>query len=182
MPATAACRILAHMGRSDRVLRRLALAGTVAVALLASGVVSWQTAAATTRVDRGDRRFDVLVQHRPEPFGGAGGRLQPPDGKPRISAARAFSIAGGQRQQGGGKPSVRLATLTDPDFPEPEALGRDPRLHPVAVRVLVWVVVVPDVPVVEFGPNPGPAPNYACPTYTPVDATGGRPLGTWQHC
>jgi hypothetical protein len=75
---------------------------------------------------------------------------------------------------------VRLATFTDADFREPEALGRDGRLGPVAVRALVWLVVVPDVPVVELGPASGP--SYACPTYTPVDATGGKPLGSWQHC
>jgi len=170
------------MGRSGRLARRLTLAGIVAVAILAGSVVTWRTAAATTRVlDRGDRRFDVLVQRRTEPFGGAGGQLQPPDGKPRLTAAQAFSIARGRRQQGGGKPSVRLATFTDPDFQEPEVVGLGRRLlRPVAVRVLVWVVVVPDVPAVEFGPNPGPP--RACPTYTPVDATRGRPLGIWQYC
>jgi hypothetical protein len=153
----------------------------VAVAVLAGGVLAWRSAAATAAVlDRGDGRFDVLVQRRPEPFGDTGGRLLPPDGKPRRTAAQAFSIARGQGWQGGGKPSVRLATFTDPDFREPEALGLGHRVPPAAVRVLVWVVVVPDVPVVEFGPSPGPL--HACPTYTPVDATSGRPLGIWQHC
>jgi hypothetical protein len=171
------------MGRSDRPLRRLALAGTVAVAVLAGGVESWQTAAATTRVlDHGDRRFDVLVQRRTESLDDAGGQLGPPADQPRLSAARAFSIARGQRQPGGGKPSVRLATFSDPDFPEPEAVGLGHRLHPVAVRVLVWVVVVPDVPVVDYGPNPDPPGSHTCPTYTPVDATAGKALGTWQHC
>jgi hypothetical protein len=51
------------------------------------------------------------------------------------------------------------------------------------VRALVWVVVVPDVPEVGFGPDVGvrgePA---ACPTWTPVDALTGRPLGVWQFC
>jgi hypothetical protein len=168
------------MGPPGRLARRLALAGLVAAAL-AAGVVAWRAAAATTRVlDRGDRRFDVLVQRRPEPLDTAGGWLRPPEGTPRLTAAQAFSIAGGQRQRGGGKPSVRLATFTDPDFREPEALGRDRRSGPVALLALVWVVVVPDVPQVGFGPSPGPP--HACPTYTPVDATSGRPLGIWHHC
>jgi hypothetical protein len=48
---------------------------------------------------------------------------------------------------------------------------------------LVWVVVVPDVPVVEVGPDFGPRRHgYSCPTYTPVDAGTGEPLGTWQYC
>jgi hypothetical protein len=170
------------MGHPGRPVRRPALAGIVAVALVAGGVGSWRAAAATTRVlDRDDGRFDVLVQRRPEPLDTAGGRLGPPDGTPRLTAAQAFAAAGGQRRHGGGKPSVRLATFTDPDFPEPETLDRDRRLRSVAVRALVWVVVVPDVPVVEFGPGSGP-PNDACPSYTPVDATTGRPFGTWQHC
>ena len=64
--------------------------------------------------------------------------------------------------------------------------------------MLVWVVVVPDVPV-EYGPGGGPdfrpdaGPNAgpdagpggrtaACPTRTPVDALTGQPLGIWQEC
>ena len=59
------------------------------------------------------------------------------------------------------------------------------------LRALVWVVVVPDVPVVEHGPDFGPdtgpdagpgGQTAACPTRTPVDALTGQPLGTWQEC
>jgi hypothetical protein len=161
---------------------RLAVAGTVAVALLAGGIVSRGTAFSTTRVlNRSDSRFDVLVQRRTESFGKAGGRLGPPSGSAHLTAAEAFSIARGKRQPHGHKPSVRLATFTDPDFPEPDLADPNHRLHPVAVRALVWLVVVPDVPVVDFGPNP-PYPSRACPTYTPVDAATGKPFGVWHHC
>jgi hypothetical protein len=44
-------------------------------------------------------------------------------------------------------------------------------------------VVVPDVPAMEFGPDLGPERSqFTCPSYTPVDATTGEPLGTWQNC
>jgi hypothetical protein len=169
--------------RSARgLVLRLAVAGTVALALLAGGILSWRAASATTRVlDRSDSRFDMLVQRRTESFGNAGGQLGPPTGRPHLTAAEAFSIARGDRQPHSRKPSVRLATFTDPDFPEPDPADPNHRLHPVAVRALVWLVVVPDVPVVEFGPNP-PYPSRACPTYTPVDAATGKPFGVWHHC
>jgi hypothetical protein len=42
---------------------------------------------------------------------------------------------------------------------------------------------VPDVPVVEFGPDFGVRGEpVACPTWTPVDALTGQPLGVWQFC
>jgi hypothetical protein len=86
-----------------------------------------------------------------------------------------------ERQPHGAKPSVRLATFTDPDFPTPVGPGH--RLVPRPLRVLVWLVVVPDVPVVEFGPAAGPGGRTAaCPTRTPVDALTGKPLGIWQEC
>ena len=184
------------MDHSRRHGRRLALAGAAAVVLLVGGVSVWPAAwsvpglrsAATTRiVDRSDPRFDVLVQHRPEALGTAGEQLTRPDGEPRLTAAQAFSIAHGGRQPHGGKPSVRLATFTDADFPTPVGAGH--RLVPRVKRALVWVVVVPDVPVVAFGalfgPDSGPnsdprGPQSTCPTYTPVDALTGEPLGIWQ--
>jgi hypothetical protein len=62
------------MGHSGRPIRRLALAEIVAVAVLAVGLVTGRSASATTRLlDRSDSRFDVLVQHRPEPLDTAGG-------------------------------------------------------------------------------------------------------------
>jgi hypothetical protein len=161
---------------------------------VASGLERARSAlGATTRiVDRSDPRFDVLVQHRPEALGTAGGQLTRPDGEPRLTAAQAFSIVYGERQPHGGKPhggkpSVRLATFTDADFPTPVGAGH--RLVPRAKRALVWVVVVPDVPVVVFGPDFGPnsrpdsgarGPQPTCPIYTPVDALTGQPLGIWQ--
>jgi hypothetical protein len=36
---------------------------------------------------------------------------------------------------------------------------------------------------VELGPDFGPRGRpAACPTWTPVDALTGQPLGTWQFC
>jgi hypothetical protein len=184
------------MDRSRRHGRPLALAGTVAIVLLALGILVWPGArsmpsalfnASTRVVDRSDPRFDVIVQHHPEALGTAGGHLTGPDGQPRLTAAQAFAIAHGQRQPHGGKPSVRLAIFTDADFPTPVGAGH--RLVPRAKRALVWVVVVPDVPVVEYGPDFGPnsrpdsgarGPQPTCPTYTPVDALTGEPLGIWQ--
>jgi hypothetical protein len=165
---------------------RLVVAAAIVVAVaLVGGLVSWQAAAAPTRVvDRSDARFDVLVQHRNGRLGGTGAELMPPDGQPRLSAAQAWSAAGAHRQPNGRKPSVRLATFVDSDFPVPAGPGR--RLVPVVKRALVWVVVVPDVPMVDFGLRVGlenpPARRGACPTYTPVDATTGEQLGTWHHC
>jgi hypothetical protein len=191
-------RILPRMNRLRRRGRPLALAGTVTVVLLALGLLAWPGArsmrsvlfnASTRVVDRTDPRFDVLVQHRPEALGDANERLTRPDGQPQLTAAQAFSIAHGERQPHGDKPSVRLATFTDPDFPTP--VGPDHKLVSRAKRALVWVVVMPDVPSVEFGPEFGPdfgpqsgpqGPQHVCPTYTPVDATTGEPLGIWQHC
>jgi hypothetical protein len=161
------------------------LAVAVAVAL-GVGLVFWRAASATTRVlDRGDVRFDVLAQRWTEHLGTAGAELRPPDGQPRLSPAQAWSAAGAHRQPNGRKPSVRLATFVDPEFPVPAGPGR--RLVPVARRALVWVVVVPDTPVVEFGPDVGKEerlarPAQRCPTYTPVDAVAGKPLGTWHDC
>jgi hypothetical protein len=165
---------------------RLVVAAAIVVAVaLGGGLVSWRGAAATTRVvDRSDARFDVLVQRRTEPLDGAGAELRPPDGQPRLTAAQAWSAAKAQRQPNGRKPSVRLATFVDPDFGVPAGPGR--RLVPVAKRALVWVVVVPDTPLVDFGLPIGledpPARQDACPTYTPVDAVTGQQLGTWHHC
>jgi hypothetical protein len=155
------------------------------VAVAIGGPVSWRAASATTRVlDRGDVRFHVLVQRRTERLGYAGAELRPPDGQPRLSPAQAWSAAGVHRQPNGRRPSVRLATFVDPDFPVPAGPGR--RLVPVAMRALVWVVVVPDTPVVVFGPDVGKedrlARRDACPTYTPVDAVSGEPLGMWHDC
>ena len=162
----------------------------MAVVLVIGGVTAswaaWKVAGrrvgATTQViDRGDERFDVLLQRRPEALDTAGGQLTRPEGNPRLIPAQAFSIAHGQRQPGGSKPSVRLATFSDADFPTP--VGVHSRLVPRAKRALVWVVVVPAVPAVKFGPDFGPKrQQFRCPSYTPVDATTGGPLGTWQHC
>jgi hypothetical protein len=186
------------MERSRRRARRLVLAGLLPAVVLTLGISTWSAARSrfgpfpgptTQVVDRSDRRFDVLVQRRTERLGWAGERLGPPDGRPRLSAARAFAVAGGERQPHGAKPSVRLATFTDPDFPTPVGPGH--RLVSRPLRVLVWVVVVPDVPVVEYGPEFGPdfkpdagpgGRTAACPTRTPVDALTGKPLGTWQEC
>jgi hypothetical protein len=161
---------------------RLALAGSLAVVLTVGGVVSWRTASAATRVlDRSDSRFDVLVQRRTERFVARfGARLEPPLQHPRLTAAQAFSIANGSRQPHGGKPSVRLTTFSDPEFPTPVGAGGKLRSRPV--RALVWLVVVPDVPVVYFGPDFGPrGPRRRCPTFFPVDAITGKPLGMWWH-
>jgi hypothetical protein len=177
------------MSGLSRAARPVVLAGMVAALTLVGGAASWRAASATTRVlDRGDVRFDVVMQRRTEglDYAGdyAGARIQLPAGQPRLSAAQVWSITGAQRQPQGRKPSVRLATFVDPDFGVPAGPGR--RLVPVAKRALVWVVVVPDVPVVAFGPDMGqkdrPARQDACPTYTPVDAMTGQPLGTWHHC
>jgi hypothetical protein len=175
---------------SHRLARRLVLAGTLVVVLIVGGITAswaaWKVAdrrlGATTHViDRSDERFDVLVQRRLEGLDTAGGQLTRPEGAPRLTPAQAFSIAHGQRQPDGSKPSVRLATFSDADFPTP--VGLDGRLVSRARRALVWVVVVPDVPAVEFGPDFGPKrQQFRCPSYTPVDAATGEPLGTWQHC
>jgi hypothetical protein len=162
---------------------RLALAGTVAAVLLAGGIVSWRAAYATTRVlDRNDSRFDVLVQRRTERFDSTGVRLERPRQRPRLTAAQAFSIANGRRQPQGGKPSVRLATFVDPDYPTP--VGAGGKLVSRAKRALAWVVVVPDVLFVEFGPDLGAPrhPRRRCPTYAPVDAMTGEPFIWWHHC
>jgi hypothetical protein len=159
--------------------------------VVVGGTVSSRAASATTSVlSRGDVRFDVLTQRRTEVFDDAGAKLEPPGEQPRLSAPQAWSIAeawsgsGARRAPKARKPSVRLATFVDPDFPVAAGPGR--RMVSVAKRALVWVVVVPDVPVVEFGPDVGQqdrsARQYVCPTYTPVDAMTGEPLGTWQHC
>ncbi len=173
------------MSRVGRAARPVVVAGMVAAVALVGGAASWRAASATTRVlGRGDVRFDVLVQRRAERLDFAGAKIEPSGGQPRLSAAQAWSIAGAHRAPQGHKPSVRLATFVDPDFPVPAGPGR--RLVPVAKRALVWVVVVPDVPVIEFGPDvrqeDRPARQEACPTYTPVDAMKGQPLGTWHHC
>ena len=165
---------------------RLVVAAAIVVAVaLGSGLVSWRAASATTHVmDRSDPRFDVLVQRRTERLDGAGAELQPPNGQPQLTAAQAWSAVGAHRQPNGRKPSVRLATFVDPDFPVPAGPSR--RLVSVAKRALVWVLVVPDVPLVDFGPDMGledrPARRPACLTYTPVDASTGEQLGTWHHC
>jgi type IV secretory pathway TrbD component len=165
---------------------RLVVAAAIVVAVaLGGGLVSWRAASATTRVmDRSDPRFDVLVQRRTERLGGAGAELQPPDGQPQLTAGQAWSAVGPHRQPNGRKPSVRLATFADSDFPVPAGPSR--RLVPVAKRALVWVLVVPDVPLVDFGPDMGLEDRLArragCPTYTPVDASTGDQLGTWHHC
>jgi hypothetical protein len=170
------------MQRARGLVVRLALAGIVAVALIVGGMVSWRAASATTlALDHGDSRFDVLVQRRTERFDSTGVRLERPRQRPRLTAAQAFSIANGRRQPQGGKPSVRLATFIDPDYPTPVGVGGELRSRPK--RALVWVVVVPDVPVVFFGPDFGPRhPRRLCPTYAPVDAMTGNPLIWWQHC
>ena len=181
-------RRVPHTGGMSRVVRAarpVAVAGMVAAIALVGGAVSWRDASATTRVlNRGDARFDVLVQRRTERLDNSGGKIQPPGGQPRLSAAQAWSIARARRQPQGRKPSVRLATFVDPAFGVPTGPGR--RLVPVAKRALVWVVVVPDVPLVDFGRGMGqetrPARQDACPTYAPVDAMTGQPLGTWHHC
>jgi hypothetical protein len=183
---------MTRLGRTAR----LVVAGLVVAAALAAGVVALRALTATTRLlDRGDQRFDVLVQRRAERFDDANARLLPPHSRPRLSAAQAWSIADVRRVPDGGKPSLVLATFDDPDFPVPAGPGR--RLVPRPRRALVWVVIVPDVPIVEFGagsPEFGPdfraddasagqpARQAACPTYTPVDATTGQPFGTWHHC
>ena len=168
-----------------RAARPVVLAWMVAVVALVGGAASWRAASATTRVlDRGDVRFDVLVQRRTERLDNSDAELEPPGGQPRLSAAQAWSIARAHRQPQGRKPSVRLATFVDPDFGVPTGPGR--RLVPVAKRALVWVVVVPDVPLVDFGPGVGQedrlARHDACPIYTPVDAMTGQPFGTWHYC
>jgi hypothetical protein len=178
------------MNSAHRLVRRSALAGTVAVVLIVGGITaSWaawkapgrRLGATTQVIDRSDARFDVLLQRRPEALDTAGGQLTRPEGTPRLSPAQAFSIAHGQRQPHGRKPSVRLATFSDADFPTTVGLHR--RLVSRAKHALVWVVVVPDVPEVAFGPDFGPKrPQFRCPRYTPVDAMTGEPLGTWQHC
>jgi hypothetical protein len=178
------------MDSSHRLPRRLVLVGTVAVVLVVGGITtSWaawkitgrRLGATTQVIDRSDGRFDVLVQRRPEALDTAGGQLTRPEGTPRLTPAQAFSIARGQRQPDGRKPSVRLATFSDADFPTPVGLHR--RLVSRAKRALVWVVVVPDVPELEFGPAFGrQRSQFRCPSYTPVDAMTGEPLGTRQHC
>jgi hypothetical protein len=174
------------MASHVRAARTVVIAGMALVALVAlvGGAASWRAPSATRVLDRGDVRFDVLVQRQAERLDYAGAELQPPDGRPRLTAAQAWSIAGAHRAPRGRKPSVRLATFVDPDFPVPAGPGR--QLVPVPKRALVWVVVVPDVPVVEFGPDmrqqARPARQDACPTYTPVDAMTEQPLGTWHHC
>jgi hypothetical protein len=165
---------------------RLGVTAAIVIAVIVGvGLVSWRAASATTRVvDRSDARFDVLAQRRTEHLGTAGAELRPPDGQPRLSPAQAWSVARAHRQPNGRKPSVRLATFVDPDFPVPAGPRR--QLVPVAKRALVWVVVVPDTPVVDFRPDVGKedrlARRDACPTYTPVDAVTGEPLGMWHHC
>jgi hypothetical protein len=165
---------------------RLVVAAAIVVAVaVGGGLVSWRSASATTGVaDRSDARFDVLVQRRTERLDNSGAELKPPDGQPKLTAAQAWSAAKAHRQPNGRKPSVRLATFVDPDFGVPAGPSR--RLVPVAKRALVWVVVVPDTPLVDFGRPEGlenpPAPQDACPTYTPVDAVTGQQLGTWHHC
>jgi hypothetical protein len=102
-------------------------------------------------------------------------------GVPTLGPSPTWSTPATKRQPNSAKPSVRLATFSDADFPT--AVGRAHRLASRAVRALVWVVVVPDVPQVEFGPDFGPRGRpAACPTWTPVDALTGQPLGTWQFC
>jgi hypothetical protein len=167
--------------------RTVVVAGMVAAVALVGGVVSWPATSTTTRVlDRSDSRFDVLVQRRAERLDYAGAELEPPGRQPRLTAAQAWSLAEAHRAPKGRKPSVRLATFVDPDFPVPS--GSDRQLVSVAKRALVWVVVVPDVPVIDFGPppipgqEPRPVRHDACPTYTPVDAMTGQALGTWHHC
>jgi hypothetical protein len=166
---------------------RLGVTAAIVIAVMVGvGLVSWRAASATTRVvDRRDARFDVLAQRRTEHLGTAGAELRPPDGQPRLSPAQAWSVAREHRQPNGRKPSVRLATFVDPDFPVPAGPRR--QLVHVAKRALVWVVVVPDTPVVDFGPDIGKEerlarPAQRCPTYTPVDAVTGEPLGMWHHC
>jgi hypothetical protein len=132
--------------------RLVVAAAIVMAAALSGGHPSWGAASATTRVvDRSDARFDVLVQRRTERLGDGGAELKPPDGQPQLTAAQAWSAAGTHRQPNGRKPSVRLATFVDPDFPVPAGPSR--RLVPVAKRALVWVVVVPDVPPMDIGPD-----------------------------
>jgi hypothetical protein len=76
---------------------------------------------------------------------------------------------------------VRLATFTDPDYPTDVGIGG--KLRSLPKRALVWAVVVPDVPIVYFGPDFGPPhPRRLCPTYTPIDAMTGEPLIWWHHC
>jgi hypothetical protein len=106
------------MERSRRRARRLALAGMLPAVLLTLGIPAWRVVGSmpdpfpgstTQVVDRSDRRFDVLIQRRSERLGTAGGRPTPPNGRPRLTAARALAVAGGERQPRGAKPSVRLA-------------------------------------------------------------------------
>jgi hypothetical protein len=184
---------LSHTVAMRRVVGSARLVVAVAIVMavaLSGGHASWGAAAATTRVvDRSDARFDVLVQRRTERLGdSAGAELKPPHGQPQLTAAQAWSAAKAHRQPNGRKPSVRLATFVDPDFPVPAGPSR--RLVPVAKRALVWVVVVPDVPMMDIGPDMGvlgvenrPSRRIAaCPAYTPVDAVTGKQLGTWHYC
>lgn len=177
------------MSRVVRAARPLAVAVIVGVVAAVGGVVAWRAASATTHVrDRGDARFDVLVQRRTERFGDGGAELRPPDGQPQLTAAQAWSAAGMEGFRGRGKPSVRLATFVDPDFPV--ASGPGNRMVPVAKRALVWVVVA-DAPSIALGgpavPHPGmrkprAARPDACRTSVPVDAMTGASLGIWQVC
>ncbi|HWJ52011.1 MAG TPA: hypothetical protein VNT24_01385 [Propionibacteriaceae bacterium] len=175
------------MARVARAPRPVVVAAAVAVVAAVGGVVAWRaTPLATTRVlDRGDARFDVLVQRRTERLGTASAELRPPVGQPQLTAAQAWSIAGMKVQPGRRKPSVRLATFVDPDFPK--AAGPDNRMVPVAKRALVWVVVVPDAPAGFISGPVGrqerrPARQYACTNSIPVHAMTGASLGFWQDC
>jgi hypothetical protein len=148
----------------------------IAVALLCTGATSATGGASSSAVDH-HRLAHV------HDFPAWLMRLSPPTGTPRLTWRDAYRLflrdspfvhSGSTRM-----PRVELATL----------LGNSTAEFPPG-PVLVWVVVVPDAEVVEFGGpdftvvggKPPARKVWRCPGYTVFDAMSGRGFGAFQTC
>jgi hypothetical protein len=144
-------------------------------AALAGGGTAQQPAATAQRQATGRL---VAAQHRlvhVYEFPGAGIRLAPPTGQPRLPWQRAVQAGS-------------LKGLFDPRRP-PEVKLADYSNSLLGPRrpVLVWVVVDPNAESLPSGPvyPPGksrPVQRYRCPLYGFVDATTGRGYGARFTC
>ncbi|HYS35433.1 MAG TPA: hypothetical protein VEO01_07320 [Pseudonocardiaceae bacterium] len=156
---------------------RRAAISLIVVALLCTGVTSATAGASSPTVDH--HRLTHVHDFATFPM-----RLSPPTGTPRLTWQDAYRLYLHNglfvHSRSTRMPLVELATLQ----------GRgDPTLFP-ADQVAVWVVVIPDAEVVEFG---GPDFNALgvkpptrriarCPAYVVFDANTGRSFGAFQTC
>jgi hypothetical protein len=109
-------------------------------------------------------------------FPGAGMRIAPPTGRPRLSWRQALRAVTRRHEDWPSRtpPQVKLADYSN-------CCNGEGPVRPT----LAWIVVYPDAQEVLFGPDfAPPAARVAgrCPAYVVVDATSGRGWGAFQTC